>query len=563
MIMPGFNFQPSYIFLHAMKTILLTLLIITFWSTSFAINIDDTVYYDAYWYKVKKKHATYFRTPAVKSGKYYIVNYYLADGTPYKTGTYEATRIDYHLSVEDNVAWKYGPFKQYHKNGKLYYEGNYVYNSRDGLWNYYHEDGTTLKATGKYNFDSKVGDWKYYRKDGTLSVEEAYYADVQDLCYVIYYDTLQKKMKEGVSHSEQRIGAWVYYFSDTEAIQNIVHYDSDTAHGKYTYYDRKTGFPIVHGKFNHGRQDSVWTLFNPNTQKAIRQQTFKSGYRNGPFLEYYSSGNIMTVSEYTYGKQSGELKAYYDSPGKLYYEGTYKDAVAQLVFYDSASGYKYSEGQIADNVRYGTWYHYYSNGKLLGEENYKNGVLHGDFFRYSQEGKITQKKHYVAGKTEGTLTYYHEGTGIPWIEVEAKNDTADGKRIFYYPSGKIKRKELLVKGTIAEGKSYGEEGQEKPYEPAKVTKASFGENVMTYIGNNLRYPKDAGNAVEGRVLVGFTVQKSGLVSDVHVIESLEPIYDQEAVRLIAQMPPWKPYEIDGIPLDDYQTLPIVFWNKQE
>lgn len=71
------------------------------------------------------------------------------------------------------VFW--GPYRSYFKNGVLQSEGDQgYYDGKQGLWKYYHKDGT-VKCSGEYLNGSKIGTWKTYNKNGEV-VEEIDYA---------------------------------------------------------------------------------------------------------------------------------------------------------------------------------------------------------------------------------------------------------------------------------------------------------------------------------------------------------------------------------------------------
>ena len=95
---------------------------------------------------------------------------------------------------------------------------------------------------------------------------------------------------------------------------------------------------------------------------------------------------------------------------------------------------------------------------------------------------------------------------------------------------------------------------------ALVINATFDGDIMTYIGNNLRYPTEAKRKkTEGKVSVEFMINENGKISDVEVVKGIGDGCDEEAVRLISQMPSWQPLVIDGIPQKTHKTVPIVFW----
>ncbi len=83
--------------------------------------------------------------------------------------------------------------------------------------------------------------------------------------------------------------------------------------------------------------------------------------------------------------------------------------------------------------------------------------------------------------------------------------------------------------------------------------------LYKYIADNLRYPANAQeDGVSGRVIVQFTVNKSGNISDVSVIRSRHPSLDREAVRVVRSMPRWNPGKQNGHPVNVIYTLPVTF-----
>ena len=84
------------------------------------------------------------------------------------------------------------------------------------------------------------------------------------------------------------------------------------------------------------------------------------------------------------------------------------------------------------------------------------------------------------------------------------------------------------------------------------------EELYKWIDNNVQYPAVARENGIGRVIVKFIVEKDGSLSDSTVIRSVHPIVDREALRLVGQMPKWKPGKRAGIPVRVRYCLPIKF-----
>lgn len=88
--------------------------------------------------------------------------------------------------------------------------------------------------------------------------------------------------------------------------------------------------------------------------------------------------------------------------------------------------------------------------------------------------------------------------------------------------------------------------------------------MMIFIKSNLKYPSYAQQTKkEGRVLVRFAVDTEGNIKDAEVIKSVYPSLDREALRVVNDMPKWKPGTIGGTPVEVYFTLPILFRLRPE
>jgi TonB family protein len=65
--------------------------------------------------------------------------------------------------------------------------------------------------------------------------------------------------------------------------------------------------------------------------------------------------------------------------------------------------------------------------------------------------------------------------------------------------------------------------------------------LMNYLANNIKYPEEAKKAnLEGRVFINFIVEEDGSVSNVKVLRGIGGGCDKEAVRVVENMPSWKP-----------------------
>jgi len=80
-----------------------------------------------------------------------------------------------------------------------------------------------------------------------------------------------------------------------------------------------------------------------------------------------------------------------------------------------------------------------------------------------------------------------------------------------------------------------------------------------YIEKNLTYPEKAiRDRIQGKVFVGFMIEKSGILTDIKIEKGLTPEMDAEALKLIRYSPKWWPSIQNGRPVRVHYIIPIVF-----
>ena len=85
------------------------------------------------------------------------------------------------------------------------------------------------------------------------------------------------------------------------------------------------------------------------------------------------------------------------------------------------------------------------------------------------------------------------------------------------------------------------------------------EAMSQYLAENIQYPEQAKNdGVEGRVMVGFVVEKDGSITDAEVLRGIGGGCDEEALRVVNAMPNWTPGKQNGEAVRTRFNLPVVF-----
>ncbi len=85
------------------------------------------------------------------------------------------------------------------------------------------------------------------------------------------------------------------------------------------------------------------------------------------------------------------------------------------------------------------------------------------------------------------------------------------------------------------------------------------EKLIEYLSENIKYPRQAANAgVSGKVFLSFIIDQNGEITNIEVLKGIGFGCDEEAKRVVAKMPNWKPGSQSGRPVKSRFNLPIAF-----
>ena len=217
----------------------------------------------------------------------------------------------------------------------------------------------------------------------------------------------------------------------------------------------------------------------------------------------------------------------------------------------------------------------YSDNKINVEDYYRGGhiqmrgsytslepkeIKSGHFVYYNFEGVITKDEYYQNDLKEGESMEYDALTGFKY-KMHYKKGKLEDTLTGYYPNGAVRRIEVYSKDSLSFGHCYDKQGNEIKFFPRQISPAYPGgeREMMKFIQQNTIYPeteRSKGNG--GRIVVKFTVDLDGSVTDIKIKKSLSPSFDKEAMRVIAQFPKFKPALLEGKPAGCELTIPIVF-----
>jgi TonB family protein len=187
----------------------------------------------------------------------------------------------------------------------------------------------------------------------------------------------------------------------------------------------------------------------------------------------------------------------------------------------------------------------------------------GTVIRYSSKGNMTSEIHYsniAEEKLEGIYKCYYE-TGELKSSCNYSALGREGYLITYYPDGKIRRKDHFTEGKFINGNCYTSDGKDTTHFEYEIMPwFPGGENeLIKFLSTNVVYPLKARRKnIYGKVIIEFTVNKSGDVEDVQIKKSVHRLLDEEALRVVHKMPKWLPGFQDGEPVSVLYVLPISF-----
>ncbi len=211
---------------------------------------------------------------------------------------------------------------------------------------------------------------------------------------------------------------------------------------------------------------------------------------------------------------------------------------------------------------------YYKDGKLNKQTKYySNGNVKSKHVRQQGITELVDKWYENGQKEEegeenwdpNNITYkvynFWDSTG--------KQTVVNGTgKLTRYAQGKPETHEIYKNGNLVKGIAYGENGKTYTYTSRHLMPEFPGgvQKMMQYLGKNIKYPYEALiNNIQGKVVVGFVVGRDGKVKDIEVTSPrLGYGLEEEAIRVIAAMPSWRPAIQAGQIIPVRYSIPVNF-----
>lgn len=194
---------------------------------------------------------------------------------------------------------------------------------RVGVWRKFYDNGK-IRYQGQFENGKEVGVFKFYKNIASTQpaiVKE--FLPNSNKASVKFYDSNGKLKSAGEMIGKNRVGKWMYYFSD--------------------------GKPLSEELYTNGKLNGLLKNYYPNG-KTTEETIYKNGKKHGVSKIYANDGVLIEEVNYSYGKLNGQAK-YFDLKGNLTEKGTY------------ANGRRSSDWE------------YYSNGEVTNKRKRKTHLI--------------------------------------------------------------------------------------------------------------------------------------------------------------------------------------------
>lgn len=313
---------------------------------------------------------------------------------------------------------KTGWYKKYSKEGFVVSKEKYVKDKRQGYSYYYKDD--RLKSKTNYKNDLEHGK-SYLYDDGVIIGINTYKSG-----FINRREKINRKNKEG-----NKEGFWIEFFPCEEPcnmefrVKWSGRFKDGVKNGIFREYDIKgellSSTNWVDGKVaenvaGYVKTESREEKFANGNSKSIRN--YKNGKEHGVSRLFQEDGSLEKVEIYEYGQKIGEgllnEKGVKNGPWKEYYptgelraEGTYINGIRVKVW-----TFYHLNGKVEQKGKYdnagrpsGDWRWYYDNGAKQREESFYAGREEGMLIEYNDTGRIITKGEFLDGEREGDWFY--------------------------------------------------------------------------------------------------------------------------------------------------------------
>lgn len=304
-----------------------------------------------------------------------------------------------------------GPWKEFHPNGKVRSEGGYVDDKKQGIFKEYDVQGN-LKNLVKYDLDEVQAGAEQAK---LLDIKNTYHASGKVASIGSYS---KEGKKEGLFRqfdAEGKPSGAAIYNGDQLMSAGSVN-DVGALEGPWVEY-YTTGEKRAEGLYKGGKKDGAWTFYHRSG--AVEQKgNYQAGLPQGAWVWYYESGARHREENYRKGKEEG-ASVEYDEDGAVITQGEYIDGLKDGKWTYHVGDHR-EEGAYKDGLKDGLWVHTYDSGRKSFIGEFVNGDPKGKVRWYWPNGQLKMEGRYTGGLQNGDFNYFNE-YGALLLTIKYKN----------------------------------------------------------------------------------------------------------------------------------------------
>jgi TonB family protein len=233
---------------------------------------------------------------------------------------------------------------------------------------------------------------------------------------------------------------------------------------------------------------------------------------------------------------------------KLQMKGKYADSSCKIsegyFYFFHANGVLQSAGRYVNNKKQGLWIGFHSNKAMSDSTVYENGEKTGTSLQWYNNGYMSDSTVLKDDGSSVSVSWFDDGSVSSAGRYNFQNKY-HGKWQFFHLNGKLSAVEVYDNGKLVDRKYFSEDGSPMADTTDKTKAAEFTGGIkkwMQYLNKNLYFPPNYQfvNGDKAGVVVSFTIDESGKVTDVDIATPFHPAFDDIALRVFKSSPKWIP-----------------------
>ncbi|MGR3951771.1 MAG: hypothetical protein QRY74_02485 [Chlamydia sp.] len=397
------------------------------------------------------------------------------------------------LEAHYSMGVPHGNWKEWHRNGSVKKNLQYVKGEKEGELLEYDEEGNTIRS-GVYLKGAPIGVHTLIQ-NRNYQIQDTYSSNGFSRHTITYNGKpIASYSKQGAS---LLCGEYITLYPESGQIHKRLHFDHGLLDGEQKEYFSSGGLASLshfyQGKWQGVQREwdqnndpltiSEWDstglhgvykeYFRLNPSQIALSAIFSNGVLDGPYEKWYGNGQKAEESFWHKGEKEGSTQKW-DEDGSLIYRAYYSQGVPDGTWTEWYSqGRLKREWQFMQGLLEGHAIEWHENGQKAGNELYKHGKLTGEKKRWSDDGTLCFQGSYSEGKAVGKHLSIYPLSNQIFIEEQFDMDGLyNGIQRSYYPNGGLQAVALYEHGVLDGIKEkYSESGE-------KILSLSYSKGLL-------------------------------------------------------------------------------------